>query len=82
MSSELRSDCVVRYYIVHSAAMADPAEVPTVAVYVTVPDKETGKKVAAALIESKLAACVNMIPGTQSWLSGHWDLHTGGVEWQ
>eukprot|EP00959_Pyramimonas_sp_CCMP1952_P023841 499974-Pyramimonas_sp.AAC.1 len=89
--------------------MSDAEEVPTVAVYVTVPNKEagsycfnclaidlycttprlplfqlppeqalqfgllhlismytiSGQKVAAALIESKLAACVNMIPGTR-----------------
>ncbi|KAK3244392.1 divalent ion tolerance protein CutA [Cymbomonas tetramitiformis] len=46
--------------------------VPSVAIYVTVPDKETGKKIASALIESKLAACVNMIPGVESmyWWEG------------
>mmetsp|Transcript_34118 Transcript_34118/g.65176 ORF Transcript_34118/g.65176 Transcript_34118/m.65176 type:complete len:155 (-) Transcript_34118:101-565(-) len=52
---------------------AMPQALPAaVAVYVTVPDKDTGKKVATALIESKLAACVNMIPGVESmyWWQG------------
>mmetsp|Transcript_13438 Transcript_13438/g.18388 ORF Transcript_13438/g.18388 Transcript_13438/m.18388 type:complete len:112 (-) Transcript_13438:178-513(-) len=44
----------------------------TTAVYVTVPDKETGKKIASALLESRLAACVNIIPGVESmyWWDG------------
>mmetsp|Transcript_34117 Transcript_34117/g.65173 ORF Transcript_34117/g.65173 Transcript_34117/m.65173 type:complete len:169 (-) Transcript_34117:101-607(-) len=57
--------------LVCGAAM--PQALPAaVAVYVTVPDKDTGKKVATALIESKLAACVNMIPGVESmyWWQG------------
>eukprot|EP01023_Acetabularia_acetabulum_P018601 TRINITY_DN19398_c0_g2_i5.p1 TRINITY_DN19398_c0_g2~~TRINITY_DN19398_c0_g2_i5.p1 ORF type:complete len:179 (-),score=25.80 TRINITY_DN19398_c0_g2_i5:237-773(-) len=37
-----------------------------VAVYVTVPNMETGKKIAAKLVETKLAACVNIIPGLTS----------------
>jgi periplasmic divalent cation tolerance protein len=32
-------------------------------VFVTVPTKEVGKKIAHSLVEGKLAACVNLIPG-------------------
>lgn len=34
--------------------------------YVTMPNEESAKKIAHALITSKLAACVNMIPNIQS----------------
>lgn len=32
----------------------------------TVPDRETGERIAAALVEERLAACVNLIPGLTS----------------
>lgn len=32
----------------------------------TVPDKQTGSAIARALVESRLAACVSIIPGIQS----------------
>jgi periplasmic divalent cation tolerance protein len=32
-------------------------------VFVTVPSKEVGQKIAHSLVERKLAACVNIIPG-------------------
>lgn len=32
-------------------------------VHVTVPDKETGHSLAKSLVESQLAACVNIVPG-------------------
>lgn len=32
------------------------------AVFITVPDRETGKRVARHLLERRLAACVNMVP--------------------
>ncbi|KAK9797724.1 hypothetical protein WJX73_000059 [Symbiochloris irregularis] len=35
-------------------------------VYVTVPDREVAKKISHGLVESKLAACVNIVPGLQS----------------
>ena len=35
-------------------------------VFCTVPDKETGRKIASELLSQKLVACVNMIPGVES----------------
>ena len=29
----------------------------------TVPDRESGERIAAALVEERLAACVNLVPG-------------------
>ena len=37
----------------------------------TCPDSETTDRIAAALVEDKLAACVQALPGLQSWF--HWD---------
>ena len=41
-----------------AATLPDP---DCVAVYVTVPDKATGKSLAGALVERRLAACVNIV---------------------
>ncbi|KAL8251828.1 hypothetical protein R6Q59_035521 [Mikania micrantha] len=40
--------------------------VPSIVVYVTVPNKEAGKKLAASIVKEKLAACVNRVPGIES----------------
>jgi periplasmic divalent cation tolerance protein len=32
----------------------------------TVPDRKTGETIAAALVEERLAACVNLVPGLSS----------------
>lgn len=37
-----------------------------IVVYVTVPNQDTGEKIAGSLVESKLAACVNIVPGVTS----------------
>ncbi|CAM8942956.1 unnamed protein product [Rhodiola kirilowii] len=37
--------------------------VPSIVVYVTVPNKELGKKLAESIVKEKLAACVNRVPG-------------------
>lgn len=37
------------------------------AYYVTVPSKEMGAKIAKSLLNDKLAACVNIIPGVESY---------------
>ena len=36
----------------------------------TVPDRKTGEKIARALVEERLAACVNVLPGVTSVY--HW----------
>ena len=35
-------------------------------VYITVPSREVGQEIATVLVEGKLAACVNIIPGITS----------------
>jgi len=37
-----------------------------IVIYVTAPSHEEGKKIASALVEEKLAACVNIIPSINS----------------
>ena len=37
-----------------------------IVVLITVPDLETGRKIADHLVEKKLAACVNILPAIQS----------------
>ncbi|WP_457639010.1 divalent-cation tolerance protein CutA [Persephonella sp.] len=37
-----------------------------IVVLITCPDTETGRKIAYGLVENKLAACVNIIPGLNS----------------
>lgn len=37
-----------------------------VMIYVTVPCRDSGKKIAHALVSEKLAACVNIVPGLES----------------
>lgn len=44
--------------------MSDPADI--LLVFATVPDAETGRTIAAHLVEYRLAACVNLIPGIES----------------
>jgi periplasmic divalent cation tolerance protein len=40
--------------------------VDVVLVLVTVPDAETGVRIGRALVEERLAACVNLVPGLRS----------------
>ena len=37
-----------------------------VVLLVTAPDAETGRRIARALVEERLAACVNVLPGVHS----------------
>ncbi len=48
-----------------SDALAHPPEQVRVA-FVTAPDAETGARIARALVEERLAACVNLVPGVRS----------------
>lgn len=38
----------------------------SIVVYITVPNPEEGEKIARALVEKRLAACVNILPGLRS----------------
>nr|XP_009388779.1 PREDICTED: protein CutA 1, chloroplastic-like isoform X1 [Musa acuminata subsp. malaccensis] len=51
---------------------ATSTTVPSIVVYVTVPNKEAGTKLAESIIQEKLAACVNQVPGIKSvyWWDG------------
>ncbi|KAL5098130.1 hypothetical protein RYX36_002457, partial [Vicia faba] len=40
--------------------------VPSIVVYVTVPNKEAGKKLSESIVKEKHAACVNRVPGIES----------------
>ncbi|XP_054789140.1 protein CutA 1, chloroplastic-like isoform X2 [Prosopis cineraria] len=42
------------------------ATVPSIVVYVTVPSKDAGKKLAESIVRERLAACVNRVPGVES----------------
>ncbi|GJN30510.1 hypothetical protein PR202_gb18822 [Eleusine coracana subsp. coracana] len=57
-----------------SSARMDSASttVPSIVVYVTVPNREAGKKLSQSIISEKLAACVNIVPGIESvyWWEG------------
>ncbi|KAJ3673712.1 hypothetical protein LUZ60_005704 [Juncus effusus] len=60
---------------VHSAGMDSASgsrTVPSIVVYVTVPNREAGKKLSESIIKEKLAACVNIVPGIESvyWWEG------------
>ncbi|KAI4366544.1 hypothetical protein MLD38_022408 [Melastoma candidum] len=57
---------------VQSARMegGSAAVVESIVVYVTVPNKEAGKKLAESIIKERLAACVNRVPGIESVY--HW----------
>lgn len=46
-------------------------ETPYCVVFVTVPDKAAADKMAEAMVTSKLAACVNVVPGVTSVY--HWE---------
>ncbi|PSC73448.1 chloroplastic-like isoform X1 [Micractinium conductrix] len=49
-----------------SAAAGGSADITVSIVWVTVPSTAVGKKIATELVGSKLAACVNIIPGLES----------------
>ncbi|XP_008795180.1 protein CutA 1, chloroplastic-like [Phoenix dactylifera] len=57
----------------HATRMeAASTTVPAIVVYVTVPNKQAGKKLAESIIKEQLAACVNRVPGIESvyWWDG------------
>ena len=44
-------------------------------VYCTVPDTETGQRIARHLVEYRLAACVNLLPGIESVYRWKGEIH-------
>ncbi|PRQ21282.1 putative divalent ion tolerance protein, CutA [Rosa chinensis] len=54
--------------------------VPSIVVYVTVPNKEVGKKLAESLVREKLAACVNIVPGILSIYQWEGEVQTDSEE--
>ncbi|WOL02773.1 protein CutA 1, chloroplastic-like [Canna indica] len=57
----------------HSTTMEGASTtVPSIVVYVTVPNREAGMKLAESIIKERLAACVNRVPGIESvyWWEG------------
>ncbi|KAL9446904.1 hypothetical protein AB3S75_014555 [Citrus x aurantiifolia] len=54
--------------------------VPSIVVYVTVPNKEAGKKLAESIVKAKLAACVNRVPGIESVYEWKGEIQTDAEE--
>ncbi|XP_076900719.1 protein CutA 1, chloroplastic-like [Bidens hawaiensis] len=54
--------------------------VPSIVVYVTVPNKEAGKKLAGSIVKEKLAACVNRVPGIESVYLWNGEIQTDSEE--
>lgn len=54
--------------------------VPSIVVYVTVPNKELGKKLAGSIVKEKLAACVNLVPGVESVYEWQGEIQTDSEE--
>lgn len=46
-----------------------------IVIFCTVPDQESGERIASALVEDRLAACVNLIPGLVSTYRWKGKLH-------
>uniref|UniRef100_A0A2P2IL39 Protein CutA, chloroplastic n=1 Tax=Rhizophora mucronata TaxID=61149 RepID=A0A2P2IL39_RHIMU len=70
-----------------SQAQASPAKmeansntVPSIVVYVTVPNREAGNKLAHSIVKEKLAACVNIVPGIQSVYQWQGEIQTDSEE--
>ena len=54
--------------------------VPSIVVYVTVPNREAGKKLAESIVKEKLAACVNRVPGIESVYQWKGEIQTDAEE--
>uniref|UniRef100_A0A7N0UKW9 Protein CutA, chloroplastic n=1 Tax=Kalanchoe fedtschenkoi TaxID=63787 RepID=A0A7N0UKW9_KALFE len=62
------------------AMAASSSTVPSIVVYVTVPNKESGKKLAESIVKEKLAACVNRVPGIESVYEWKGEIQTDSEE--
>ncbi|XP_050215270.1 protein CutA, chloroplastic [Mercurialis annua] len=54
--------------------------VPSIVVYVTVPNRDAGKKLAQSIVKEKLAACVNIVPGVESVYQWQGEIQTDSEE--
>ncbi|CAN0838822.1 Protein CutA, chloroplastic [Linum grandiflorum] len=54
--------------------------VPSIVVYVTVPNREAGKKLAHSIVKERLAACVNIVPGIESVYEWKGEIQTDSEE--
>ncbi|XP_057519071.1 protein CutA, chloroplastic [Amaranthus tricolor] len=61
-------------------AAASSTTVPSIVVYVTVPNKEAGKKLAESIVKERLAACVNRVPGIESVYEWKGEIQTDSEE--
>ncbi|KAH6779060.1 Nitrogen regulatory PII-like [Perilla frutescens var. hirtella] len=65
----------------HTTRMeASKTTVPSIVVYVTVPNKEAGKKLAESIVKERLAACVNRVPGVESVYEWKGEIQTDSEE--
>ncbi|GFQ01602.1 protein cuta chloroplastic [Phtheirospermum japonicum] len=66
---------------VHTIRMeTNKTTVPSIVVYVTVPNKEAGKKLAESIVKERLAACVNRVPGVESVYEWKGEIQTDSEE--
>ncbi|XP_010272940.1 PREDICTED: protein CutA 1, chloroplastic-like isoform X1 [Nelumbo nucifera] len=65
---------------IHSTGMGENTIVPSIVVYVTVPNREAGRKLAESIIKEKLAACVNIVPGIESLYRWQGEIHQDSEE--
>ncbi|XP_073147064.1 protein CutA, chloroplastic [Henckelia pumila] len=66
---------------VHTFRMeTNSTTVPSIVVYVTVPNKEAGKKLAESIVKERLAACVSRVPGVESTYEWEGKIQTDSEE--
>ncbi|KAL6523604.1 hypothetical protein OROGR_017207 [Orobanche gracilis] len=66
---------------VHTVRMeTDTTTVPSIVVYVTVPNKDAGKRLAQSIVKERLAACVNRVPGVESVYEWKGEIQTDSEE--
>ncbi|KAL8456500.1 hypothetical protein ACS0TY_033804 [Phlomoides rotata] len=77
----LQSSAETQSKNVHTIRMeASKTTVASIVVYVTVPNKEAGKKLAESIVKERLAACVNRVPGIESIYEWKGEIQTDSEE--
>ncbi|KAL2251119.1 protein CutA, chloroplastic [Sesamum indicum] len=81
LSSKFGAHAQTQNRKVHNISMeASKNTVPSIVVYVTVPNKEAGKKLAESIVKARLAACVNRVPGVESVYEWKGEIQTDSEE--